>query len=84
VFGDVRCVCLDVVLMFLVGVDVVMFNCVFVVEGFDMCCLWLSTLIDENMLVGSGVDNMCGIRVVVGYFEVFLMFESLDFGWRYM
>jgi len=65
VFGDVRCVCLDVVLMFLVGVDVVMFNCVFVVEGFDMCCLWLSTLIDENMLVGSGVGSVTVDMVVV-------------------
>jgi urea transport system substrate-binding protein len=71
------------VIMLLVGADAVGFNRAFAAAGLDDRCLRLSTLIDENTLVGSGAANTRGICAAAGYFETLLTPESLDFGWRY-
>ena len=73
----------DAVIMLLVGADAVGFNRAFAAAGLDETCLRLSTLIDENTLVGSGADSTHGICAAAGYFETLVTAESLDFGWRY-
>jgi urea transport system substrate-binding protein len=69
--------------MLLVGADAVGFNRAFAAAGLDSACLRLSTLIDENTLVGSGADGTHGVCAAAGYFETLLTPESLEFGWRY-
>jgi urea transport system substrate-binding protein len=73
----------DAVIMLLVGEDAVHFNRAFATAGLDLRCRRLSTLIDENTLVGSGADNTHGICASAAYFETLTTPESLDFGWRY-
>jgi urea transport system substrate-binding protein len=73
----------DAVIMLLVGADAVGFNRAFAAAGLDSGCLRLSTLIDENTLVGSGADGTHGVCAAAGYFETLVTRESLDFGWRY-
>jgi urea transport system substrate-binding protein len=73
----------DAVIMLLVGADAVGFNRAFAAAGLDAGCLRLSTLIDENTLVGSGADGTHGVCAAAGYFETLVTPESLDFGWRY-
>jgi urea transport system substrate-binding protein len=73
----------DAVIMLLVGEDAVLFNRAFAAAGLDARCLRLSTLIDENTLVGSGAESTRGICAAAAYFETLATPESLDFGWRY-
>ena len=81
--SDVRRSRADAVIMLLVGADAVGFNRAFAAAGLDADCLRLSTLIDENTLVGSGADGTRGVCAAAGYFETLVTPESLDFGWRY-
>jgi ABC-type branched-subunit amino acid transport system substrate-binding protein len=81
--ADVRRARADAVIMLLVGADAVGFNRAFAAAGLDAGCLRLSTLIDENTLVGSGADGTHGVCAAAGYFETLVTPESLDFGWRY-
>jgi urea transport system substrate-binding protein len=86
-FGEVlerveRCEA-DAVLMLLVGEDAVHFNRAFAKAGLDARCRRLSTLMDENMLLASGVGSTSGICATAAYFESLTTPESLDFGWRY-
>jgi urea transport system substrate-binding protein len=71
------------VIMLLVGADAVGFNRAFAAAGLDDRCLRLSTLIDENTLVGSGAESTRGICAAAAYFETLVTPESLDFGCRY-
>ena len=73
----------DAVLMLLVGEDAVRFNRAFARAGLDKRCRRLSTLVDENTLVGSGVEATHGICAAAAYFETLATPESLDFGKRY-
>jgi len=50
----------DAVLMLLVGEDAVQFNRAFASAGLDERCWRLSTLIDENTLLGSGAETLAG------------------------
>jgi urea transport system substrate-binding protein len=73
----------DAVLMLLVGQDAVHFNRAFARAGLDASCWRLSTLMDENMLLGTGAENTRGICATAAYFEALKTPEGLDFGWRY-
>jgi urea transport system substrate-binding protein len=73
----------DGVVMLLVGEDAVHFNRAFAEAGCDDRCLRLSTLIDENVLLGSGVGATHGVTAAAAYFETLVTPESLDFGARY-
>jgi urea transport system substrate-binding protein len=73
----------DAVIMLLVGQDAVRFNRAFARAGLDRHCRRLSALIDENTLVGSGVEATNGICAAAAYFETLATPESLDFGRRY-
>jgi urea transport system substrate-binding protein len=73
----------DAVIMLLVGEDAVHFNRAFAAAGLDARCWRLSTLIDENTLVGSGAESTRRICSAAAYFETLTTPESLDFGWRY-
>lgn len=73
----------DAVLMLLVGEDAVQFNRAFAGAGLQERCRRLSTLIDENTLLGSGAESTRGICTAAAYFETLATPESLDFGWRY-
>lgn len=73
----------DAVIMLLVGEDAVLFNRAFAAAGLDARCLRLSTLIDENTLVGSGAESTRGICAAAAFFETLVTPESLDFGRRY-
>jgi hypothetical protein len=66
-----------------VGEDAVLFNRAFAAAGLDARCRRLSTLIDENTLVGSGAESTRGICSAAAYFETLATAESLEFGWRY-
>jgi urea transport system substrate-binding protein len=73
----------DAVLMLLVGQDAVHFNRAFARAGLDRACRRLSTLMDENMLLGTGADSTHGVCAAAGYFEALATPEGLDFGARY-
>jgi urea transport system substrate-binding protein len=73
----------DAVLMLLVGQDAVHFNRAFARAGLDRACRRLSTLMDENMLLGTGADSTHGVCAAAGYFESLATPEGLDFGARY-
>jgi urea transport system substrate-binding protein len=73
----------DAVLMLLVGEDAVHFNRAFARFGLHQCCLRLSTLMDENTLLGSGADGTQGIYASAAYFETLATADSLAFAWRY-
>lgn len=73
----------EAVLMLLVGEDAVHFNRAFARAGLDDCCRRLSTLMDENMLLGSGPDGTRGVCAAAAYFETLPTAESLDFSSRY-
>jgi len=73
----------DAVLMLLVGEDAVQFNRAFASAGLDERCWRLSTLIDENTLLGSGTENTRGICAAAAYFETLITPESLAFGAPY-
>lgn len=73
----------DAVLMLLVGQDAVRFNRSFASAGLARQCLRLSTLMDENMLLASGVAGTEGLLATAGYFETLATPENLDFNRRY-
>jgi urea transport system substrate-binding protein len=73
----------DVVLMLLVGEDAVHFNRAFARAGLDSCCMRLSTLMDENMLLATGAASTNGIWATAAYFESLVTPESLEFAARY-
>ncbi|MER7459817.1 substrate-binding domain-containing protein [Micromonospora sp. NPDC126480] len=69
----------DAVLMLLVGADAVRFNRAFARAGLDQRCLRLSTLMDENMLLASGVSATANLYSTAGFFAGLVTPESLDF-----
>jgi len=73
----------DAVLMLLVGEDAVHFNRAFARAGLHERCRRLSTLMDENILLGSGPETTRGLCAAAAYFETLATPESLEFGWRY-
>ncbi|WP_405592802.1 substrate-binding domain-containing protein [Streptomyces sp. NBC_01190] len=73
----------DAVLMLLVGADAVRFNRAFAGYGLHERCLRLSTHMDENMLLATGVEGTAGLWAAAGYFETLATAESLDFNRRY-
>jgi urea transport system substrate-binding protein len=73
----------DGALMFLVGMDAVMFNRQFAASGLDEACVRFSPLMEENVLLGSGPDGSRNLFAAAGYFEALATPESLEFGGRY-
>lgn len=73
----------DGVLMLLVGSDAVRFNRAFAAHGLDRRCLRLSTLMDENMLLGSGPGATAELYSTAGYFASLADANTLDFHGRY-
>jgi ABC-type branched-subunit amino acid transport system substrate-binding protein len=73
----------DAVLMLLVGNDAVRFNRAFARHGLDQRCVRLSTLMDENMLLGSGATATNGLYSTAGFFASLITAENLDFHGQY-
>jgi ABC-type branched-subunit amino acid transport system substrate-binding protein len=73
----------DAVLMLLVGNDAVRFNRAFARYGLDQRCIRLSTLMDENMLLGSGAAATGGLYSTAGFFASLVTPENLDFHGQY-
>jgi urea transport system substrate-binding protein len=73
----------DGVLMLLVGNDAVRFNRAFARFGLHQRCLRLSTLMDENMLLGSGANATDGLFSTAGFFACLVTPENLDFHGAY-
>jgi ABC-type branched-subunit amino acid transport system substrate-binding protein len=73
----------DGVLMLLVGSDAVRFNRAFAAAGLDRRCLRLSTLMDENMLLGSGPEATVDLYSAAGYFASLADQNTLDFHGQY-
>lgn len=73
----------DAVLMLLVGSDAVRFNRAFAAAGLDQRCLRLSTLMDENMLLGSGPDATADLFSTAGFFTSLADRNSMDFHGAY-
>jgi len=71
------------VLMFLVGSDAVHFNRAFAKAGVDRYCVRLSPLMEENMLLASGVENTRELYASAGFFETLATSSGLDFSRRY-
>ncbi|MEW2386252.1 substrate-binding domain-containing protein [Micromonospora sp. NPDC047707] len=69
----------DAVLVLLVGADAVRFNRAFARAGLDQRCLRLSTLMDENMLLASGVSATGNLYSTAGFFAGLVTPENLDF-----
>ncbi|MGW5410053.1 substrate-binding domain-containing protein [Actinomadura geliboluensis] len=69
------------VLMLLVGDDAVAFNRAFGAAGLPH--LRFSPLMDENMLLASGVEGTRGLYAAAGFFETLPTGDGLDFGARY-
>jgi len=73
----------DAVLMLLVGSDAVRFNRAFAAAGLDQRCLRLSTLMDENMLLGSGPGATADLFSTAGFFSSLADRNSMDFHGSY-
>jgi len=73
----------DAVLMLLVGSDAVAFNRQFAARGLSDGCVRLSPLMDENMLLGSGIGATAGLYSAAGFFETLVTESSLDFSGRF-
>lgn len=71
------------VLMLLIGQDAAHFNRAFADAGLDETFWRLSTCVDENTLLASGVDGTQGLCATAAYFESLATPESLAFGARY-
>ena len=71
------------VLMFLVGLDAILFNRQFAAAGLDELCVRFSPLMEENVLLGGGPDSSRKLFAAAGYFEALATPECLDFGGRY-
>ncbi|NEA25837.1 substrate-binding domain-containing protein [Actinomadura bangladeshensis] len=69
------------VLMLLVGDDAVAFNRAFGAAGLPQ--LRFSPLMDENMLLATGVEGTRGLFAAAGFFETLPTGDGLDFGARY-
>ncbi|MEU4793015.1 substrate-binding domain-containing protein [Micromonospora tulbaghiae] len=69
----------DAVVMLLVGADAVRFNRAFARAAMDQRCLRLSTLMDENMLLASGVGATRRLYSTAGFFAGLVTQENLDF-----
>lgn len=69
----------DAVLMLLVGSDAVRFNRAFAAAGLDQRCLRLSTLMDENMLLGSGPEATADLYSTAGFFASLADRNTMDF-----
>ncbi len=68
----------DGVLLFLVGQDAVDFNRVFAASGLDEQLLRFSPLMEENMLLASGVEATHDLYVSAGYFRGLRTTNSMD------
>jgi ABC-type branched-subunit amino acid transport system substrate-binding protein len=69
--------------MLLVGNDAVRFNRAFARYGLDQRCVRLSTLMDENMLLGSGASATGGLYSTAGFFASLVTPENVDFHGQY-
>jgi len=70
-------------LMLLVGNDAVRFNRAFARCALDQRCVRLSTLMDENMLLGSGAAATHGLYSTAGFFASLVTPENMDFHAQY-
>lgn len=68
----------DGVLLFLVGQDAVVFNRAFAALGLDNRMVRFSPLMEENMLLASGLDATRDMYVSAGYFRSLPTAGSLD------
>ncbi|SNT29777.1 substrate-binding domain-containing protein [Rhodococcoides kyotonense] len=73
----------DAVAMFLVGQDAVLFNREFARRGLDRDILRYSPLMDESMLMGSGIDGTANLYSSAGYFRSIVSANTLDLQSRY-
>ncbi|MFF5362465.1 substrate-binding domain-containing protein [Streptomyces scabiei] len=73
----------DAVLILLVGSDAIRFNRAFAASGLDQRCLRLSTLMDENMLVGSGAEATSDLYSTAGFFASLADRNTMDFHGQY-
>lgn len=73
----------DAVLMLLVGQDAVEFNRAFGRSGLGAEYPRLSTLTDENVILGSGAANARGVFTTAAFFESLDTPESRDFAARF-
>lgn len=71
------------VLMLLVGSDAVRFNRAFAAHGLDARCVRLSTLMDENMLLASGVSATEDLFSTAGFFASLANQDTLDLHGQY-
>lgn len=71
------------VLMLLVGQDAVHFNRAFAACGLDEHMLRLSPLMDENMLLASGVESTRSLYSAAAYFDTLATPDALDLVGRY-
>ncbi|KQX61317.1 substrate-binding domain-containing protein [Streptomyces sp. Root1310] len=83
VLGRIERADADAVLMLLVGSDAVRFNRAFAAAGLDQRCLRLSTLMDENMLLGSGPEATVDLFSTAGFFASLADRNTMDFHGRY-
>lgn len=74
----------DAVLLFLVGQDAVQFNRAFAAHGLHDRLLRFSPLMEENMLLASGVDATDNLYACAGYFRSLGTGDSLDLVGRYV
>ena len=73
----------DGVLMFLVGQDAVAFNRNFAAAGLSEKIIRYSSLMEENMLLGSGAEATKNLYSSAAYFRSLVSAEALDFIGRY-
>ena len=73
----------DAVAMFLVGQDAVLFNREFASRGLDRDILRYSPLMDESMLMGSGVDATENLYSSAGYYRSLVSANTIDLQSRY-
>lgn len=69
----------DGVLMLLVGEDAVQFNRAFAARGLDEQIVRLSTLMDENMLLATGIGGTSGLYAAAGFFASLGTESSMQF-----
>jgi urea transport system substrate-binding protein len=74
----------DGVLMLLVGQDAVDFNRHFAMRGLDERLIRFSPLMEENMLLASGVSATKRLFVTAGYFRSLVNTDAMDLLGRYV
>ncbi len=74
----------DAVLMLLVGQDAVEFNRSFTDHGLQKTIIRYSPLMEENMLLASGVDATENLYCSASYFRTMTSSSALDFLGRYV